>query len=99
AFDTTAPVDTAPPALSARAPLPNATGVAMRPAISATFDEAVQANSIVFTLAGPAGALAGTVSYDPASRTATLTPGPLLELGATYTATLSGVRDLAGNAM
>ena len=48
-------------------------------------------------------AVAGTVGYDAATRTATLTPGARLATSTTYTATVSGgaggVKDAAGNAL
>jgi hypothetical protein len=44
-------------------------------------------------------AVAATVSYDPATRTARLNPAAALLADTRYTATLSGVTDLAGNAM
>jgi hypothetical protein len=57
-----------------------------------------------FELRGPGGALVpATVSYDPATNTATLTPQGALSYGSTYTATVrggtGGVADLAGNTL
>src|SRR5205823_3958135 len=42
-----------------------------------------------FTLAGPAGAVAASVSYNGTTNTATLTPAAALAAGTTYTATLA----------
>ena len=43
--------------------------------------------------------IAAPVTYDAASRTATLDPTPELAGSQTFTVTVSGARDLAGNAM
>ena len=49
-------------------------------------------------LRGPGGALvAGTMSYDAATRTSRLDPTAALTASTTYTATVSGARDAAGN--
>jgi hypothetical protein len=51
-------------------------------------------------LSGPGNtAIAGTKTYDPASRTVTFTPDAQLATSTTYTATVSGAKDQAGNAM
>ena len=88
--------ETGPTPIS-RAPAPSATGVPRATTVSATFDEDVQAATIGLTLSGPGGAVAATVSYNPSTRTATLTPTAPLANQSTYTAALSGVRDLVGN--
>jgi hypothetical protein len=44
-------------------------------------------------------AVAGTVAYDSASNTATFTPGSALSYGITYTATVSGATNAAGQSM
>ena len=55
------------------------------------------------TLAKAGTAVAASVTYDGASKTATLDPTATLEAGTTYTATVkggaSGVKDLAANAL
>jgi hypothetical protein len=72
----------------------------------ATFSEAMDASTINannFTLAeqGTTTPVGATVSYDAATKTATLDPSADLEANTTYTATVkggtSGVKDLAGN--
>jgi hypothetical protein len=82
--------------------------VAVDTNVEATFSEAMNPNTIsttTFTLTkqGDPTPLAATVSYDAASKNATLDPTSDLEAGATYTATLkggaTGVKDLAGNAL
>ncbi len=92
--------DTNAPTLTARTPAVNATGVAVASDVTATFSEAVQASTISFTLKNAANvAIAGTVSYDANSRTVTLKPTANLVNSTTYTATLSGAKDIAGNIM
>ena len=92
--------DTAKPTVSARTPAPGATGVALGADVTATFSEPVQQPSIAFELRAPGGAVVpATMSYDAASRTATLDPSAALAATTTYTAAISGARDTAGNQM
>jgi hypothetical protein len=98
-FDTSA-TDTTPPTVTARSPAPGATGVAVSANVTASFSEPVQAGSISFTLTGPGGAsVPAAVSYDGPSQTATLNPNTDLTASTSYTATVSGARDTAGNQM
>ena len=97
-FDTTA-ADTTPPSLTGRTPAPNATGVATTTAVTATFSEQVTPASIAFTLTGPGGAVTADLGYDTPSSTATLTPAAALAANTTYTASVSGAQDAAGNTM
>nr|WP_210420245.1 Ig-like domain-containing protein [Aquisphaera giovannonii] len=98
-----APADTTPPTVSARTPGSGATGVATSTAVTATFSEAMQAPSIstsTFALKSSSGAaVAASVSYNATTRVATLTPASALAYSTTYTATLSGPKDSAGNAL
>jgi len=94
--------DTAPPFVISTTPAAGATGAALNPLISATFNKAMNAstvNATTFTVTGAAGAVAGTVAMS--GNTATFTPTtPLAAQDATYSATVTtGVKDLAGNAM
>ena len=105
-FETGPPADTQPPQVSGVAPANGATGVSAAVAPGATFSEQVDPSTVTpgsFTLVGPSGAVAATVAYDSASRTALLTPAAQLTGGASYTARISGgptgVRDVAGNAL
>jgi Domain of unknown function (DUF4082)/Bacterial Ig-like domain/FG-GAP-like repeat/FG-GAP repeat len=92
--------DTTPPAITSITPAQAATGVPRFTNASATFSEPVQPNTIGFVLRDSAGtAVSATVSYDADTRTATLTPTAPLQWGTSYTATLSSVRDPAGNVM
>ncbi len=101
--------DAAAPAVTSKSPAAGATGVAVAARITATFNEAMTASTLTagtFELRNPAGALVGAaLSYDAATRTATLAPSALLAGATTYTATLRGgstdprVKDAAGNAL
>jgi hypothetical protein len=97
-FNTTA-TDTTAPILTARAPAPNAIGVSTSVKVTATFSEPVTASSITMTLTGPSGAVPGTVDYDSATTTAGFAPTSALAASTSYTATVSGARDPAGNVM
>lgn len=97
--------DSVAPTVSTRFPVVNATDVAVTANVTATFSEAVQAvSSTTVTLKDAAGAaVSAAVSYDSATRVATLNPNSDLGVGTTYTATLTGgtsaIRDLANNAL
>ena len=93
------PADTTPPTITARTPAPGATGVPTSTTVTATFDEAVQSDTINMTLSAPGGSVSGDVVYDSASRKATFTANAALTASTTYTVSVSGVKDLAGNTM
>jgi hypothetical protein len=83
---------------------PPVTGVDTGASVRATFSKPMLATSITatsFTLACPAGsAVAGAVSYDSATRVATLTPAAPLPPATTCVATISAtVRDTTGIAL
>jgi methionine-rich copper-binding protein CopC len=82
----------AAPTVTARTPAINATSVAATTTVTATFSEAVQGVSgTTFTLKpGTAAAVGAVVTYDAASRTATLDPSADLAANTQYTATLTG---------
>jgi O-glycosyl hydrolase len=87
---TTAPP---PPAtVGAVTPASGSTGVAITgTTVTATFGAAMTASTInpsTFMLTGPSGAVAGAVSYNSTTFTATFTPSVSLTDGATYTATI-----------
>ena len=68
--------------------------------VSATFSESMTANSIVFQLTGPANAvIAGTTSYDPATRTVSFLPTAPLAALTQYAATVVTAKDSSGDAM
>ncbi|MDB5351457.1 MAG: hypothetical protein JWN86_2704, partial [Planctomycetota bacterium] len=98
-FKASTSADTTPPTVVSHSPASNATGVSVSSPVTATFSEPVQSTTVVFTLSGPGGVVASTRSYDAASGTVTLTPGAPLTTQTTYTASLSGAKDTAGNTM
>jgi Concanavalin A-like lectin/glucanases superfamily/Bacterial Ig-like domain len=78
----------------------NATGVAVSMKPTATFNEAVVASTIGFTLKTSAGVAVGaTVAYNSTTNTATLTPSAALASGTTYTATVSVAKNSSGTGM
>jgi methionine-rich copper-binding protein CopC len=92
--------DSALPVVSAHTPASGSTGVAVSAAPTATFSEAVQAGTITFALTSSSGAaVAGTATYNAATNTETFTPAVALAYGTTYTATVSGAKDKAGDPM
>jgi mono/diheme cytochrome c family protein len=93
-----------PPTVVSTVPAGGSTQALNTAAISATFDRAMSASSLdtaTFTLACPEGTpVAGAVTYDGASRTATLTPSAMLPADTPCTATLgTGVKDSMGVAL
>jgi hypothetical protein len=90
--------DTTKPTVTDRQPSSGATGVSVTTTVSATFSEAVKASTINMALAA-GSTVAGSTSYDAASRTVTLTPNANLATSTTYTVNLSGARDSADNEM
>jgi methionine-rich copper-binding protein CopC len=91
--------DTTPPTVTAVLPTDGATDVAAGSTVRATFSEAVTSTSITMSLTGPSGPIAGTRTYDPATRSVTFSPASALAGSTTYTASVSGGQDAAGNTM
>lgn len=93
-----------PPSVSATAPLarnPVVSGVAINTQVSATFNKAMNPNTITsntFKLACPAGTpVTGSVSYDANSRVATFSPAANLPLSTRCVATVTtGAQDSLG---
>jgi hypothetical protein len=119
-FITAPPLDTTPPRVSSMFPAGGSTGVDPAAAITATFSEAMDPAFISTSTAGMYGTAAigtfelrdpsnilviASVSYDAASRAATLRPAIPLAASTTFKARVKGgtvdprVKDLAGNAM
>jgi hypothetical protein len=120
-FSTTAPVDTSPPTVTSTFPTNNAVGVDPGARVTVGFNEAMDPNSISSSTSGSEGGgtafgtfelrdsastlINATVSYDAATRVATLQPASALALSTKYTALVKGgaadprVKDAAGNAM
>jgi hypothetical protein len=104
AFVTKINISTTTPSVSSTSPASNATGVAVNTVITATFSKAMDSTTIntsTFMLKdSSANLVAGTVSYDSATYTATFTPSANLSYGTTYTASISkGAKDTGGNSM
>lgn len=106
-FTTGATPDTTRPRVSFTVPattVPGPTaGVPANTAISAVFTEdmaaaTITSGSFTLTCAAPCVSPAGTVNYSVGSKKATYTPAAALEVGRTYTATVTSMAsDLAGN--
>ncbi len=102
-----APLDTTRPTVTFTVPAAGAVGVATNSRISATFSEAMNAATLTatsFTVVNTTlgSAVAGTVGYDAASRTATFAPSTpaTLAAGSLFTVTINtSVTDGAGNAL
>jgi hypothetical protein len=96
-------VDTAASAVNGVTPQDDATGVALAHNVEVTFSEAmapITLNQDTFTLAeqGSATRLVATVTYDGATKKATLNPDTDLQTNTTYTAMVNtGAKDAAGN--
>jgi hypothetical protein len=91
--------DNTPPTVTSKSPASGATGVALTATVSATMSERLQSGSANLTLTGPSGAVAGTVAYSDPTTTVSFTPSATLAANTSYTATLSGGKDLSGNVM
>jgi hypothetical protein len=92
--------DTTPPAVTGTVPATGAAGVGTVTPVRATFSESVQSATVSLVLRDPANnVVAANVAYDGPSRTATLTPNAPLAGSTSFTATVSGVKDIAGNTM
>lgn len=108
-FTTNTP-DTTAPTVTSTTPSSDATGVSTNTTATATFSEAIDAatiNTNTFELRNQANntLVSATVTYNPASGTATLTPSSQLATSTTYTVTVKGgttdprVKDTSGNAL
>jgi hypothetical protein len=92
--------DTTAPTVTARTPAIGATGVPASTMVTATFSEAVRSPTVAMALRGTGGTtVPASVAYDAVVRKATLTPQAALAAGTTYTVTVSGAADAAGNVM
>lgn len=92
--------DTTPPEVLDYSPADQATGVAVTTTVSVTFSEAIEPNSMLFGLHGPANVeMPVDVKYDAATWTAVLTPREPLAAGTRYAPLMTWARDLAGNRM
>jgi hypothetical protein len=93
-----------PPSVTSVAPLNGASTACPSTAVTAVFSVAMNPatiNGTTFTLTGPASTpVAGVVTYDASSDTATFTPANALALSTPYTATITtGATDVYGIAL
>ena len=97
-FTTALLPDTIAPTVTLTKPVHLATGVALNSSVNATFSKEMDPltiNNLGFTVSGKTG----LVSYDPLTKIATFKPSSNLAGSTTYTATITGAQDLAGNAL
>ncbi|MGZ4716336.1 MAG: fibronectin type III domain-containing protein [Acidimicrobiales bacterium] len=95
---TTLTADTTAPTVVAVTPANGTSTVPITSTLSATFSEPVQPASIAMTVRTGANVpVAGTVSYDAATRVATFTPTSPLPYLSFIVGTISAATDLAGN--
>jgi hypothetical protein len=96
----TVAVDTLPPTVASTSPAAAAVDVSPSGNITATFSEPVVAASISMELRDAASALVpGTLTYDPATLTASLDPTAALSISTTYTARVLSAADASGNVL
>jgi hypothetical protein len=93
-----------PPTITSEGPPDGAVGACPNTIVTVTFSKAMNPATVdntTFTLTGPGNALvAGQISYDAPSNTATFTPAGTLALNTLYTVTVTtGVKDVFGNAL
>ena len=92
--------DTAAPTVVSQTPAAGTIAIPVGSVVTVSFSEPIQANTLSFVLKDAANnTVNATVSYDDVTRTATLTPSAALATNTTYTATISGALDAAGNPM
>ncbi len=93
-----------PPTVTSVVAAAGATGVCPNKVVTAAFSQTMDPTTITattFLLTGPGtNSVAGTVSYNAASKTAIFAPAASLALNTTYTATITkGAKDTYGNAL
>ena len=93
--------DTTKPTVSSTVPTSSATGVSINSTVAATFSKPLDTSTVVATsftlLKRGTTAVPGTVTYTGVI--AVFTPTAALSASTGYTATITGVKDLAGNAL
>jgi Ice-binding-like/Bacterial Ig-like domain len=102
-FTTGLATDTTAPTVTSTNPADLAGSVGVDASVNATFDKAMDSSTLnpdTFTLTGPGATMVvGKVSYDVSDQIATFTPTSPLATNTTFTATIAGALDLAGNAL
>ncbi len=91
--------DSDPPQLISIFPTNGAVQIDPRSIPRLAFNEPIQAAGFSFTVSGPAGPVPGTAATGLNGQTLVFTPAADLDANATYTMTIGGIRDLAGNLM
>ncbi len=95
--------DSTPPTVLSATPALNATNVSITPVLTVKFSEAIDGNTLpvetAFLKTSGGVYVVGVGVYDTATNTAAFTPAAPLAYNTTYTGTLSGIKDLAGNSM
>jgi hypothetical protein len=89
--------DTVAPGVATTAPGSGDPGVAPTTTVRAVVSEPVSSASVRLELHQGTVPVAGTTTYDAATRTVAFTPSAALRAGTAYTATVSGATDAAGN--
>ena len=89
--------DTTRPTIIGTLPAQNASSVSPNSMIIVTFSEPVDSASVTNAAFSLSGGATGTISVSGAS--AQLVPYPALPANTTVTVTITGVKDVAGNAM
>jgi hypothetical protein len=90
--------DKTPPTVVSVVPAENATAIPVNTSITVNFSEAMDASTIsasTISLKQGSTSISGTVTYSGTA--AKFTPSTSLTAGLVYTATVSGVKDVAGN--
>ena len=98
-FSTSAAADTTPPSVVSTVPGLGASGVATSSAVSVTLSEPIQAGASMTVTPQGGSAVAGSTGLNGAGTVLTFTPSAALAASTQYSVVVSGVKDLAGNAM
>jgi hypothetical protein len=89
--------DQRPPVLLSFTPLSGSLQVDPQNVLRLSFDEPIQPGAVI-ALSGPGGPVSGTTTLGVNNLVLTFVPNVPLPVNASFTATVSGVQDLAGNA-
>lgn len=104
-YSATYATDTTAPTVTSTIPAANATNVSQTPQVKAAFSEAIDLSTLTastFELRNSANAIqTSAITYDAATKTATLAPNSPLAGGEVFTATVKGgvpgIKDVVGN--